>query len=80
MTFWNMLIVVCNRSTEIQLTWSRTDDFCLKTFDFIPYAIIINVFKIEKQFSLNDILSRSLKLWHDNLYQFNIAAVNNFDN
>jgi len=22
------------------LTWSRTDDDCLKTFDFIPYAII----------------------------------------
>jgi len=34
-----MLIVVCNRSTESQLTWSRTDDYCLKTFDFIPYVI-----------------------------------------
>ena len=41
MTIWNMLIGVCNRSTESQLTWSRTDDDCLKTFDFIPYAILI---------------------------------------
>jgi len=41
MTIWNMLIVVCNLSTESQLTLSRTDDFCLKTFDFIPYAILI---------------------------------------
>jgi len=41
MTIWNMLVVVCNRSTDSQLTWSRTDDDCLKTFDLIPYAILI---------------------------------------
>ena len=41
MTIWNMLIVVCNRSTESQLMWSRTDNDFLKTFDFIPYAILI---------------------------------------
>jgi len=34
-----MIIVVCYRSTESQLTWSRTDDYCLKTFDIIPYVI-----------------------------------------
>jgi len=41
MTIWNMLIVVCNRSTDSQLTWSRTDDDCLKTYHLISYAILI---------------------------------------
>jgi len=43
MTIWNMLIVVCNQSTKSQLTWSRTDDYCLKTFGFIPNAILIKL-------------------------------------
>jgi len=40
-TIWKMLIVVCNRSTKSQLTWSRTNDDHFKTFDLIPYAILI---------------------------------------
>ena len=41
MTIWNTLIVVCNQSTDSQFTGSWTDDDCLKTLDFIPYAILI---------------------------------------
>jgi len=42
MTIWKMLINVCNRSTDGQLTLSRTYDDRLKTFDYIQFYTICN--------------------------------------
>jgi len=61
MTIWNMLIVVSNRSTESQLTWSRTDDNCLKTSDFVPYAIWIKLITLIMAWLFVSVGSRMLK-------------------
>ena len=69
--WWQYGICLFLWSTESQLMWSRTGDDCLKTFNFIPNAIIINFIKSITQ----------IKAW---LFVFVgsrlLKAVTNYDN